>query len=242
MQNILVKNRQNLLSRFFKPISILTEIASIKVTPEGATCLARTADQQLVLYTQSKDLTADAEIVLNIKDCKNFEKLLDVIPNDCVTLIYDVNNLTYKSKTFKFKHHLLDESLVQQFSLNVDKIENFETDVFFTVAADQFDMILKKSSIVTAVNKVYISFVDGQILAEITDKLQDNMNSITISIGETDIICDKIFPVSLEVLRNLSYSKKDILGFKLNLQLGVFILEISDEFNKLKYLITTLAQ
>jgi len=242
MQNILITNRQNLITRFFKPISVLSDIASIKVTPNGATCLARTNDQQLILYAQSKDITTDIDCQLDFTDCKNFEKLLDAIPDETITLNYDVNNLVYKSKTFKFKYHLLDTSLVQQFALNVDKIEKFETDIFFTVSGDQFDLILKKSSIVNTVNKVYFSFDGDQILAEITDKAQDNVNSLTISLGETDINCDKSFPVSLESLRNLSYSKKDILGFKLNTQQGVFSVEISDEFNKLKYLITTLVK
>jgi len=239
---ITIKNRQNLLSGFLRPISTLTEITSITLTPEGAKCLARTADNQLILYAQSDDMVSEEPFTLNLTDCKNFEKLLSAISDDVVVLTHDTNSIAYKSKAFKFKYYLLDESLVQQFSLNIDKIEKFETDLYFTVLGEQFEAILKKSSIVSDVNKVYLFFNDGQIYAEITDRAKQNLNSISISLGETTIESNASFPVSLECIRNLTYSKKDVLGFKINSKQGVIIIEIVSEFSKLKYIITTLTK
>jgi len=237
-----IKDLPNVLSTFLKPISVLTEIASIEITPNGAKCLSRTPDNQLILYAQTQNLVSEEELILNLADCKNFEKLLSSISEPTISLNYDVNSISYKSKNFKFKYHLLDESLVQQFSLNISKIENFETDLNFTVLGEVFDTILKRSSIVTDVNKVYFYFEDGQIIAEITDRAKSNLNSVSLSLGSTDIVHSTVFPVSLECIRNLSFSKKDVLGFKINSKQGVIIVEISNEFSKLKYIITTLTK
>ena len=57
---------------------------------------------------------------------KKLVRVLDIIPSTDIELQINENNIAYNKNGYKFKYHLLDDGIIKQPSLNVEKIKQLK--------------------------------------------------------------------------------------------------------------------
>jgi hypothetical protein len=143
-----------------------------------------------------------------------------------------------------FKYHLVDDSVISECPIKIDKISGLSFDTTFNLSASKAKQILSAASFASDVSKVYLSAEDGVIKAEVDDKTLSNVDNMTIPIttqweGEP---LDSSFPLSLEIFKNLVALKGDI-KVKINNQFKVVIFHVEEEAGlELKFILSALVK
>ena len=233
-----IKNRSEFL-RYLDSVSRINDSAIFEITPSGISCLVSSIDNTLVLLSEFKS-DFDITTTINVPDIKKFQRVLDTLSGEEVTLAINSNNLEYKGNDVKFKYHLFEEGFLTKPGLNVDKIKSFKFDVNFDFNRDIVQSLLKGSTFASETNKVYFYTEDGQVKADLTDKARHNTDNYSLSICETDTEL-KSTPVNFDNIRLLSAVSNEY-KCSINTEYGVVVIDNDTDGIKLKYIISSLTQ
>jgi hypothetical protein len=177
---------------------------------------------------------------LSFADIKKLIKVLDCLSVNTLDLVLNKNNVEYNDKGTKFRFHLINDNIVKSPNYNIDKINALQFDVDFKLNTTTHSHLIKSSTFITDSNKIYISTEDGCVLAELTDKSKNNIDSYSVKIsdfyGGTSI--DKPISFNFDLFRNISYLKTTDAVVRLNTKMGFIAFDIEDDKYKLKYTAT----
>jgi len=107
-----IKNRNEFL-RYLDSVSKINDSAIFEITPSGMSCLVSSIDNTLVMLSEFKS-DFDITTTINVPDIKKFQRVIDTLSGDEVTLIINSNNLEYKGSDVKFKYHLFEEGVLNE--------------------------------------------------------------------------------------------------------------------------------
>tara|TARA_R110000868_G_C10906506_1_gene764652 strand:- start:179 stop:910 length:732 start_codon:yes stop_codon:yes gene_type:complete len=235
-----IKNKTNFVQKFLQPIAKISDNAVIKI---GKTVnnLITSADRNVILYAQTDAANSEIECKLNIADIKKFIKLIDCIGHEEFVVNVRNNHLEYKSTEVKFKFHLLDDGIIKEPTINLQKILDFEIETKFNLTSEKYSALIKGSAIINDCNKIYIFTENGKVIGELSDRTQQNTDSFGQIISESyeGVDITQALPVSFEVFRSLTF-KTDYADFGINKTKGASIIDIKDGNNTLKYIATAL--
>ena len=69
--------------------------------------------------------------------------MLEIIPTADIELNISSNNISYNKDGYKFRYHLLDDGIIKQPSLNIDKVNKLTFDTSFEVKENNLSTIFK---------------------------------------------------------------------------------------------------
>ena len=233
-----IKNRNEFL-RYLDSVSKINDSAIFEITPSGMSCLVSSIDNTLVMLSEFKS-DFDITTTINVPDIKKFQRVIDTLSGDEVTLIINSNNLEYKGNDVKFKYHLFEEGFLMKPGLNVDKIRSFKFDVSFDFSRDIIQSLLKGSTFASETNKVYFYTEGGSVKADLTDKARHNTDNYSLSICDSDAEL-KDTPVNFDNIRLLSAVSNEY-KCNINTDYGVVVIDNDTDCIKLKYIISSLTQ
>jgi len=148
-----------------------------------------------------------------------------------------------QEKTF-FKYHLVDDSVVKEAPVNINKIASLKFDTEFSINVGKIKQLMAGYAFASDLTKIYFCTKGNQVVAEINDKTLQNVDHINLVVSSNftgEEITDPI-PLSMEVFKNLSHCRSDI-KVRLNNQYKVFIFQNTEEENvELKYIISALVK
>ena len=183
---------------------------------------------------------SECETTCIIPDCKAFLRLFSGIPEDEPTLKIESNLISFKSKNFSFKYHLLDENyFAAKKSISEEKLDQLQFDTTFALTKQKLGEILKFNSIIPDAEKLYFVSKDISIIAKLGDEQKSNTNEIETEISNSftgQEITEKL-PINVQNILLLSFSNEPI-AVSINQSLKVFKFETPNT----KYIISGLVK
>ena len=241
--SLIIPDKSVFVQRFLTPISrVADEAIVLRVGTEQITCLAAASDNASFLvaeYALGEGSYTGNDRNLNVPNIQRLIAALKMVDQDDVEFNIETNCLTYKSQTLRFKFHLYEEGLLKEPALSLDKINNFDYHINFTITSDSL-MKLVKSCVITAdSNKIYITKHGDKIYAELTDHTRDNVDSFTIELASYDGEDFDVIPYGLDAIKSFSTLNSDV-DVSINKDVNVAKFEICNASAKLRYIVTAL--
>lgn len=233
-----IQNRSEFL-RYLDSVSKINDSAIFEVTPSGITCLVSSIDNTLILLSEFKS-EFDFSATLNIPDIKKFQRVIDTLDVESITLSIGTNSIEHKGSGVKFKYHLFEDGFLTKPSLNIEKINNFKYDVSFDFKREVLQSLLKGSTFASETNKLYLYTEDGSVRADLTDRARHNTDNYSITVCECDFEL-KSTPINFDNIRLLS-NNSDKYICNINTEYGVVVIDNNTDAIKLKYIISSLTQ
>ena len=166
-----IANKTEFVNRFLNQLSKINTACALKVTGTSITSLLTAADNTLILFSRyNTKFDIDRDINLNIPDLNRLSKMIQCIPGEDITLdVYD-SVIKYESKDVRFQYYLLDDGIIETPPLSEEKIKAIEYNTNFELAYESLVGLIKSSSFVVDIHKVYFYTKDGSMYAEVNDK------------------------------------------------------------------------
>lgn len=225
-------NKKDFLENILVPVSYISQNSNIKITDKSIFSLV--SNEMFAFYCKS-DIDTNYKsfdgtpLNLSIRGVTKFKKLISCIPEDSFSLGIKSNHLKYESDNIRFKYYLLDDGIIKDPPINVDKINEIDCDYEFIISLSKIKELLQLNSAISLKDgndlKVYFKFTENGVYAELTDKAMDNSDSVDILIskeytGNTNKIG---IPIVFELLKYLNYVKCSMFKVKYSSDKKVFI-------------------
>lgn len=240
----LVLNKKEVTDQFLQPISRISEECALTVGPESISTLVNDGSGAMILYAKLKTKTGLApneNVVLNFKDVRKLMKIFDCIQTDDFELKVDdsASSISHKSPALSFKLHLVMDNVIKKCTVSLDKISKLTFDSQFDLTRDKIAEILKGSIFTAAADKVYFYTKDGAVYAELTDKVMQDIDSITFNASSsyTGAEISTPLPFNMEILRLINSASYDKLTVKINNTYKILLFEICTPNALFKYII-----
>ena len=240
----LTLNKKEIVDQFLNPVSRISEECSLSVGPESISTLINDNSGSIILYSKIKAVTGLAEnesVSLNFKDLRKLIKIFDCIPETDFQLKIGDNAsvISYKSSGLSFKLHLVMDNVIKKCTVSLDKIGKLTFDSSFDLTSDKIGEVLKGSIFATNSDKVYFYTKDAMVFAELTDKANQDVDSITFNVANTysGIDVTTPLPFNMEILRLINTNKFDKLTVKINNTYKILLFEICNPKVTFKYII-----
>jgi hypothetical protein len=237
-------NKKQVVDQFLNPVSRISEECSLSVSSDDISTLINDSTGAIILYSKLKTktgLAANESITLNIKDLRKLIKIFECIPDDEFDLKIGDNasTITHKSPTLSFKLHLVLDNVIKKCTVSLDKIIKLKFDSDFELTSAKIGEVLKGSIFTSNADKVYFYTKDGAVYAELTDKANHDIDSITFNLGSQYNGADvsSPLPFNLEILRLINSVKCDKLTVKINNTYKILLFEICTPDVMFKYII-----
>ena len=148
-------NSQLFKKLFLEQISKISDSAVVVLSNNKVSCLTCTPDNSVILSIDfNLEVTADSlPLTLNVGDIKKLIRAVDCIDKEKATLQLHNNNLTYKDKNIQFKYHLLENGIIPQPKINVEKLDKLEFDSSFILQDRALTEVIRASTFSTDSNK-----------------------------------------------------------------------------------------
>ena len=177
---------------------------------------------------------------LNIPDIRKLIKFIDLIPDDNISLEYNDNHLKYISKQLKLKYFLLDDGIINECKLNIDKALTLQYDIDFDLDKTSIDKIIKLHSNNNNVTKLYLYTRDNCLYCDIADKLLVNTDEISICLKENINFNLEELIIPIEVIRALNTTNFDSLKMQINISMAITLVTNEQKDYKIYYIISGL--
>lgn len=237
-----IKNKKDFVSNFLGPVSNLNDASILSIDDNKISCTLASADATIVCRSMI-DVETDLEngTKLNLPDIKKLVRVLDIIPSAELELQVNENNLSYNKGGYKFKYHLLDDGIIKQPSLNVEKVKNLEFNTKFTVKEAGLNTLFKGSSFATETSKVYFFEESGKIYSELGDRSRHNSDNFVCMLSdEFEGNIQKPLPVNFDSFRLVSFDRSREVNFSINTDMGIITCNFEKGDAQLIYIISAL--
>lgn len=251
MSNSIIPVPKSSLVKLLKPVNRLTESCVIRSKSDSIYTLCCSQDNSVILYANTSVPVDLGGIKLNLISIKKLLTGLDCLGDDGeFKITYNENNIVCSStnpattENTKFKYHLVEDGIIKESSVNLEKIAELTYDTIFDLSLGKIKQIMSAYTFVNDINKIYFYTKDDKVFAEIDDKTLHNIDNVSLVASNeyTGSPINNPISVKLEVFKLLSTSKLPI-KVKINSEFNVFVFETQeDENTQLKYIISALVK
>jgi len=237
-----IKNKKDFVSNFLVPVSNLNDACILSIDGNKINCTLSSADATIVCRTSIEIETDLADkTTLNLPDIKKLVRVLDIIPSVDIKLEVNTNNIAYNENGYKFKYHLLDDGIIKQPNLNVEKIKQLNFNTNFTVKEKELNTLFKGSTFATETSKVYIFEEDNKIYSELGDRSRHNSDNFVCLISEEyEGNIEKPLPVNFDSFRLISFGGSREVKFNINTDMGIITCNFQKGDTELIYIVSAL--
>lgn len=243
--------KKEFLEKLLKPVNRLTESCVLKANKDGLFTVCSSTDTTVILYAKIKlDTNIEEPLRLNLISIKKLLSGLDCLGNDGeFSIECSQNNIKCSVKNddgenTHFKYHLVDDTVVRECPVKIDKIAKLDFDTIFSITNSKIKQIMAGYAFASDLTKIYFYTKDGKVYAEINDKTLQNVDNITLKISDeyTGSEISNPLPINTEVFKNLATCRTDV-NVKINNQFKVFIFQNRDDNDvELKYIVSALVK
>ena len=238
------------LEKILKPINRITDSCVLKIQNDQIYSVCSSQDNSIILYAKTNIPNVDIQNArINIINIKKLITGLNVLGQDGTFNFYlDTNSIKCESvteeneKTF-FTYHLVDDSIIKESPIKIEKITSLEFDTEFEIPFENIKRILAGYGFAGEVDKIYFYTKENKVYADIDDKTMQNIDNISIiaSSSYTGKDVETPLPININIFKNLLGNKSDI-SVKLNTNHKVFVFGTKDENIDLKYIASALVK
>lgn len=238
-------NSQLFKRLFLDQISKISDSAVIKLAGNKAKCITCTPDNSVILSIEFsiKTNNSETESTLNVGDIKKLIRAVDCIETDNATFKISNNNLSYKDNGIQFKYHFLENGIIPQPKINLEKLQSLEFDSSFVLKDKSLIELIKASTFSSDSNKIYLTTDEGKLKGNLTDKTRYNIDNFETIVSDNfkgkDIedLC-----LNFEVFRIISSGKFNELNCQISSKLGVVLFSFQNNIITTKYIVSALTK
>lgn len=238
-------NNQLFKKLFLDQISKISDSAVITISDKKFKCITCTPDNTVILSLELPvDIKDDIEnITLNVGDVKKLIRAIDCIEADSATFKIHNNNLTYKDGSIQFKYHLLENGIIPQPKINIEKLEKLEFDSTFTISDKNLNELIKASTFSTDSNKIYLSSYENTLKGNLTDLTRFNIDSFETVVSDkfsgnkVENLC-----LNFEVFRIISSGKFNELKCQIASKIGVVLFSFQNKLITTRFIVSALTK
>jgi hypothetical protein len=252
MSNKVLPLPKSYLEKILKPVNRLTESCVLKAENDSLFTICSSPDNTVILYAKAcLPSKVEENIRLNLISIKKLISGLDCLgENGEFSIHYSNNNIKCESKDHEtnektyFKYHLVDDSVIRETPVNINKIAQLKFDTEFTIPNSKIKQILSAYVFASELSKIYFQTQEDKVYAEINDKTLQNVDHMRLAVSSSFIgtSIDEPIPISIEVFKNLMTNRSDI-KVKINNQYKVFVFNNTEENDvELKYIVSALVK
>lgn len=236
---------KNNFVKFLSPISKLGDKAVIKFYKNKIYTITSSEDNNIILYASiSIDQSVENLIRLNISDIKKLLRAIECFEENLTFYIKDnyILSETQSLNSSFFKYYLVDDSVIRETPISIDKISNLNFDTIFTIDSKKISEIARASMYAYSTNKIYLYTKENSVFCELTDHEIQNTDSITLRVSDTftGAPLKDMLPLVYEIFRNLTSLKNENVKVKINNEYKIIMFVVNDTTVELKYIISTL--
>lgn len=240
------------LEKLLKPVNRLTESCVLNASEDSLYTICSSQDSTVILYAKAQlPVKITPSVRLNLISIKKLLSGLECLGDEGqFSIESEVNSIKCQNirhdnqeKTF-FKYHLVDDSVVKEAPVNINKIASLKFDTEFTIGVNKIKQLMSGYAFASDLTKIYFSTSENLVKAEINDKTLQNVDHINLVISNsfTGDPIDEPVALSMEVFKNLAHCRSDI-RVRLNTQYKVFVFQNTEDENvELKYIISALVK
>lgn len=252
MSNKILPLPKSFLEKVLKPVNKLTESCVLKIEKNNLYTICSSPDNTVILYAKAElPIDIDEKVRLNLISIKKLMSGLDCLgENGEFTIQLAENNIKCETqdvetneKTY-FKYHLVDDSVIRETPININKITQLKFDTEFIIPNSKIRQIISAYVFASELTKIYFQTEEGKVYAEINDKTLQNIDHMRLVVANNyeGVSIEEPIPVNIEVFKNLISNKSDV-KVKINNQYKVFVFSNSEEKNiELKYIVSALVK
>ncbi len=240
-------NKQIFLNKFLYSISKFTDKAVLGLNKDYIDCIShldeKDSKQTIILYSKTmvNNDEIDKPINLNILSIKKLAYAINCINQDIIQLEINTNNIAYTSEELNFKFHLLEDGILENQTLNVNRLNELTFDFEFVLTNDKLNDIIKASAFINDINKIYLYTKNDVLFCDITDRNISNVDTISLPLGKlVSGNINETTPLKLNIFKILSSLKNDKFIIKIHNKTGIIVFEINEPEYNLKYIVTAL--
>jgi hypothetical protein len=236
-----IKNKKDFVSNFLGPVSNLNDVCILSIEGNSMSCTLASTDATIVCKSIIEIETDLDNVKLNLPDIKKMVRVLDIIPSTDIELQVNENNISYNKNGYKFKYHLLDDGIIKQPNLNVEKIKKLDFNTKFIVKENELNTLFKGSSFATETSKVYIYQEDGKINGELGDHSRHNTDNFICKLSDDfEGSIEKPLPINFDSFRLVSFNGSREVKFSVNTDMGIITCNFKKGDAELIYIISAL--
>ncbi len=239
---------KNTLIKFLAPISRLGDKSVVKLYKNNIYTLTTSDDNNIILYASYtfNEESISNLIRLNIADVKKFLRAVECFEEDLNFYLKD-NHIYCETSNLNgayFKYYLVDDSIIKETPISIEKISNLNFDTEFNISSKKLSEISRGSSYAVDTHKIYFYTKEEAVFSELTDQTIQNIDSITLRVADSFVgqPIKGMLPLMLEVFRNLTSLKCESVRVKINNENKVIMFCVNDSNVELKYIISTLVK
>ncbi|MBP01557.1 MAG: hypothetical protein CMM25_01935 [Rhodospirillaceae bacterium] len=242
---IKIDNINHFNNTFLSLVSKVCDNACIKVDNKQIYSVTNSSDNTIVIFSTYKQDNEYKSLNLNVPDVNRLMRILSCVTDNDIKLDVDTNCIKYNSPDVRFKYHLLEDGIISVPAVSIDKIKQLDFKYSFNVDRESIMSLIKGSSLVADVDKLYFYHEEECVYAEITDKETSNTDSYTQKIadkwkskGDDDKGFDQM-SISFEILRIISGLRFDTIKIRINTDVNVLLFEVVIDNVKHNFICTT---
>lgn len=239
-------NNQQFKKHFLEQICKVSDSAVFKIGTSFLSCITCSSDNSVILASQLSVKTEDINEVatLNVGDIKKLLRAFDCVSKEEVVFSIKNNNIHYSDNNIQFKYHLLEDGIITQPKINIQKLDNVDFDCTFTIDDKALHEIVKGSTFSTDSNKIYLNSTNGTLKGNLTDKTRFNIDSFEVNVSSdfsgTEV---KDLCLGFDIFRILSSCKSGSgVSCKISSKLGVVLFITSNNQITSKYIVSALTK
>lgn len=238
-----IKNKSNFIKNFLSPISKISDASVLDIKGDTLSCLTSTNDNSIIYYVEYPIEGDFSDIkTLNCPDIKKLIKAFDTISSEEISFEVEENNISYKDSKIRFTYHLQEDGIIKMAKLSLKRLNDTEFQTSFSIKKEAVRELIRGSVFSSDSNKIYLfgNSNDG-VHGELTDKGRNNIDTITLKISE-NFFGDSLesFPLNFEIFRIIDISNIEEIKVKINGKMGLALFEIENNYNKMKYVMSSL--
>lgn len=239
----LTVHNSNFKKLFLEQIGKISDSAVIFIKDNCLECKTSLPDNSVILGISFPANCNPSTNTLNVGDIKKLLRAFDCIEEDTPTIKIENNNITYSGKDVKFKYHLLENGIINQPKINLEKLEQLNFEGTFTITDKTLSELVRASTFSTDSNKVYLTSEGNTLKGNLTDKARYNVDSFEINISndyngtKVDSIC-----LNFEIFRIMSTCRFNSLKCKIAPKLGVVLFTFENNIITSRYIVSALTK
>jgi len=239
------------LEKLLKPVSRISESCVLKVSDNLLYTVCTPSDNSLILYGAIQLPTSIESHKFNIINIKKLLTGLDCLGDDG-NFSFSTNENSIKcqiensatNEVAHFKYHLVDDGIIKESAINIQKIAKLKFDTEFEITPDKIKKIISAYTFASDANKIYFYSKDKKVYGDINDNTLQNIDNVSLLIS-SETVGNEItnpMPISIEIFKNLIATRNPI-KVRINNEYNVFIFQTQDDQNiELKYIISALVK
>lgn len=239
------------LEKILKSANRMAESCVLKLDSNGIYTICSSEDKTVILFARYNFENTNTNIsrinIISIK--KLISGLACLGEENNFKVLYNTNNIKCSNTTgdnefTEFKYHLVDNSVIHEYPLDINKITNLNFDTEFIIPQSKIKQIIQGYTFASDVSKIYFHTTEHEVFSEINDKTLQNVDNISIKICDSYMGDPITIPVALstEVFKNLLNCKSDI-KVKFNKEFKVFVFQNKDINDiDIKYIVSSLVK